>query len=1043
MCGIIGYIGNKKVVPVLLEGLKALEYRGYDSAGIAVLVNGKAHIVKKAGKVANLTRASLPMKRNATVGIGHCLAPDTMIYCADGQLTPVSELEDGTLVLALNQESKKLEPRRAQILRHKNTYPLITIRTPSGHISVTQNHQLIIADNFNFVKRRAAELKKGDLLVVAKRIPAIIGKKMQFMPVRIKRYYRLTSAGHQFILNHLKQKVLSIPTFSSYAKLSSTSYADHIVRNDRRIREDQLYKLQHYFGPSFHSNYMIPEHSVHGNFINIPTESSPNLMRILGILVGDGSIRLQTTRVKDLDWPYLEKFQSLFEQIFGLRGVIRTQNDTRALMFEICSRVFYRWYMVNVKSRFNDFIRDVGTLPHDELASFIGGVYDAEGCVALKSKQLCIGMTDERLIRSVHGWLLRFGIVASIQRQQKKQYGWKDAWCLTISNYEGVQAFSKNIGLLSAQKTAKLQQLITALESRKAHFSTKVLPVTKSFLKKYVETADQSLIKGQLPRGSGFASRPIIEKMLANLEDTLGNGFHDCELVKKVESYLNGHIAFQQIIEINGASQNNNEGFVYDLEVENHHNFIANGLLSNNSRWATHGKVTDTNAHPHWGKTTRVTLVHNGIIENYAQIKAFLAKQGSVFRSETDTEVLAHLIDHFYTEGVALENAVAKALNKARGAYAVVVISEQEPDKIVLARLSSPLLIGIGKKEMIVASDASALIKHTKRIVYLEDGEMAVVRQNDYTVYTIADFENSKKPRSVRKQVHEIDWDIEEAQKEGFEHFMLKEIMEEGRAVADSLRGRLDLEHNRVVLGGLANVADQLASIKRLIITACGTASYAGLFGSYVIEEIAGIPVELHIGSELRTREAVFEKGTAVLAISQSGETIDTLEAVRRAKRAGLLTLGIVNVVGSTIARETDAGVYNHVGPEIAVASTKAYVSQLTILTLIALYIAQLRGKQHDYATIMKHIEALPRQIEKILRQKGAIQKRAQNYSKFRNFFYIGRKYNVATAYEGAIKLKEISYIHAEAYPAGEMKHGPIALLDKSLPTVVIAPNDS
>ena len=458
------------------------------------------------------------------------------------------------------------------------------------------------------------------------------------------------------------------------------------------------------------------------------------------------------------------------------------------------------------------------------------------------------------------------------------------------------------------------------------------------------------------------------------------------------------------------------------------------------TRWATHGGVTEENAHPHWGISTRITLIHNGIIENYTQIKEFLKKKGHTFRSETDTEALAHLIDYFYKGN--LEKAVAKALKKARGAYAVVVISEEEPGKIVLARLSSPLLIGIGDDETIVASDATALVKHTKNIVYLDDGEMAIVHADSYKVFNIDAFGNGE-TQSVEKEVHEIDWDIEEAKKDGYDHFMLKEIMEEGNAVADTLRGRIDMKKSMVHLGGLKDVEEKLKSVKRLIITACGTASYAGMYGSYLIEDIAQLPVEVHIASELRTRDFVFEPDTAVLAISQSGETIDTLEALRKAKKAGVLTLGIVNVVGSTIARETDAGVYNHAGPEIAVASTKAYLSQITVLAMMAAYLAKIRGKKTDHKLLVEHLEKLPRQIDGILKRHDEIKALAGTYAKYDNLFFVGRKYNVATAYEGSIKLKEISYQHSEAYPAGEMKHGPIALLDENFPTIAIAPSDS
>ena len=448
-------------------------------------------------------------------------------------------------------------------------------------------------------------------------------------------------------------------------------------------------------------------------------------------------------------------------------------------------------------------------------------------------------------------------------------------------------------------------------------------------------------------------------------------------------------------------------GGVADLELKVEPG--ARGVVGlGHTRWATHGAPSDLNAHPHRDCSGNIWLIHNGIIENYAALKAAILKKGHVIESETDTEVLAHLIEDLYSQQKtkSLLKAVQAALVKATGAYALVAVAASDPTRLVAARLSSPLIIGVGKKAMFLASDAAALVPHTKKVVYLNDGEVAEITADDYKISNL-------KKVAVKRAPVVIDWNIEEAEKGGYEHFMLKEIMEEARAVEDSLRGRLDVKNNRVVLGGLANVAPKLARIKRLVITACGTASYAGLFGSYVIEEIAKVPTEFHLASELRTRKAIFEPGTAVLAISQSGETIDTLEAVRRAQKSKLLTLGIVNVVGSTLARETEAGVYNHVGPEIAVASTKAYLSQLTILVLYALYLAQLHHNlsPRQRRLIIKALADLPRQVNLILRQRARIQTIAKKYAGYKDIYYIGRKYNLAAAYERTIKLKELSYI--------------------------------
>jgi len=457
------------------------------------------------------------------------------------------------------------------------------------------------------------------------------------------------------------------------------------------------------------------------------------------------------------------------------------------------------------------------------------------------------------------------------------------------------------------------------------------------------------------------------------------------------------------------------------------------------SRWATHGRVTEANAHPHTDCKREIWLVHNGIIENYKELKEALEKSGHAFSSETDTEVLAHLIEEFKNQqpDLPFEETVRLALLTVRGTYGLAIFNSCDPEKLLAARNFSPLLIGIGDGEYFVASDASAVLKHTKQVVYLDDGELAVLTRQGHSVYDLR--------RNIReKERHEIEWSLEQAQKGGHPHFMLKEILEEPEAIENSIRGRLILEEGRAKLGGLDGVLERLKSVKRILISACGTAYYAGRVGEYMLEEYAGIPTEVDFASEFRYRKPVFREGDVFLAISQSGETADTLAALREAKEKGILTLGIVNVVGSTIARETDAGVYQHIGPEIGVASTKAFTSQLAILILLTL----LLGRQRDMSLVMggrivQELKKIPELMRHILNKSEDIGALAAKYQRYDNFLYLGRKYNLPVAYEGALKLKEISYVHAEGCGAGEMKHGPIAMIDKNFPSIFIAPQDS
>jgi glucosamine--fructose-6-phosphate aminotransferase (isomerizing) len=463
------------------------------------------------------------------------------------------------------------------------------------------------------------------------------------------------------------------------------------------------------------------------------------------------------------------------------------------------------------------------------------------------------------------------------------------------------------------------------------------------------------------------------------------------------------------------------------------------------TRWATHGAPTTVNAHPHMDGAEEVALVHNGIIENYEVLRIKLGELGHRFRTDTDTEVLCHLIQEAF-EG-NLEQAVAAALAKVEGTYGIAVMHERDPEKIVVARRGSPLLLGVtegGNGEAFVASDVAAVLAHTRRVVYLDDGDLAVLQRDGHQILRMADFGPDGALRRIDKEVSHVDWDLKRIEKGGFDHFMLKEIFEQPQTIRDAMRGRLLEEEGTARLGGLRHLDDVLERVERIVFTACGTSWHAALVGEYMLEDIARIPVEVEYASEFRYRRPIVTDGTLVIAISQSGETADTLAAMREAKRQGAPVVGIVNVVGSTIARETDGGVYIHSGPEIGVASTKAFTGQLTVLALLTLMLARRRGLSIlEGRRMVSALQALPAQIEQCLALDGLVAEIARSFHHDANFLYLGRGYNFPVALEGALKLKEISYIHAEGYPAAEMKHGPIALIDENMPVVFIAPNDT
>lgn len=458
------------------------------------------------------------------------------------------------------------------------------------------------------------------------------------------------------------------------------------------------------------------------------------------------------------------------------------------------------------------------------------------------------------------------------------------------------------------------------------------------------------------------------------------------------------------------------------------------------TRWATHGNPDDRNAHPHLSGNGRLTLVHNGIIENYDTLKKALEKLGHKFTSETDTEVLVHLIEELQSrDNLPIEEAVRVALQKVVGAYAIVVIDKEDPEKLVAARKASPLVIGIGNEDFYIASDATPIIEYTKKVVYLNDEEIAVVKKDgNLQIFTINN--ELQKPK-----VQELDMEIERLEKAGYDSFMLKEIYEQPQTIADAMRGRMNAGESWIRLGGIAEYANKMVNAKRFIIVACGTSWHAGLIAEYLFEDLARIPVEVEYASEFRYRNPIINENDVVIALSQSGETADTLAALELAREKGALIYGIVNVVGSSISRLTDAGSYIHAGPEIGVASTKAFTGQLTLLTLMALKIAHLKGNITNsyFHELLTELENIPAKIERILEKAPKIEYIAGEFKNTNNALYLGRGYNFPVALEGALKLKEISYIHAEGYPAAEMKHGPIALIDENMPVIVIANNKS
>lgn len=518
-------------------------------------------------------------------------------------------------------------------------------------------------------------------------------------------------------------------------------------------------------------------------------------------------------------------------------------------------------------------------------------------------------------------------------------------------------------------------------------------------------------------------------------------GYRDCIPVlinglKRLEyrGYDSAGIGFRQ----NGSLFiTKSVGKVEELENKLKDSKIDSTTGIGHTRWATHGAPSEINAHPHSNQSKSIIIIHNGIIENYIELKSILKAKGYEFISQTDTEVLAHLIDLFSQNNYGFFESVRHALKSVQGTYGLAVLHADEPQKIIAAKKGSPLVIGIGKNENFIASDVTALINYTDKVVYLEDDEIAEITTDGFKIKNI-----SNEP--ILKDIHNIEINIDEISKGGYDHFMLKEIMEQPVSIKNSLRGRLLFDEGKVKLGGLENVADRLAAAKRIIICACGTSWHSALVGEYMFEHFANIPTEVEYASEFRYRNPIISKDDVVFFISQSGETADTLAALKEAKARGALALGICNVVGSSIARESNSGVYIHAGPEIGVASTKAFTSQIVVLALITILIARQKNMNAETGIkIVEELKSLPDKINQVLILNEKIKEIAKQFADSKNFLYLGRGFNFPVAIEGALKLKEISYIHAEGYPAAEMKHGPIALIDINMPVVFIAPKDS
>jgi glucosamine--fructose-6-phosphate aminotransferase (isomerizing) len=950
----------------------------------------------------------------------------------------IADLPREVEVLALDQKSLRFVSKKARVFRHAAPKELLEIRTATSTIRCTKNHRMFVVEKGEFVEKLAKEILPGDIVCFAKKISAP-GRKLRFVAHEPKRYWELAPESIEVFRGALKSLQLTPALLSRHTGIT-LAFIRHILDRNRNAQESSMRILTAALSLEFPLPGMKPIHSHHGNFVHLPDASSPELMQIIGYFLGDGHAHERCIRWKDTRTDVLLRYRLLSERVFNLEGRVVQIAGSRAWLLEVNSTDLVLWLRRNILDRRKNFYDELGLLSDSELAAFLKGIFDAEGIAAESAGQIALTMNDGDLMRRIQQWLLRFEIIGSISIQPPNLKNRKPniSYRLSISGADSVRRFQEQIGFSASDKHKSLQMILNKKEKNRVTVSYHSLPWHKEQL---LPLLKKSGIRGKPYRclhGKGFASIGVLEKFLGQLNPAQ----RSMPIIRKIETLLGGDVVFQKIRSVELV--NNGSAYVYDLEVPGAENFIANGLLSHNSRWATHGSPTDVNAHPHPDCRNEFFVVHNGIIENHGELREKLEKLGHNFRSETDTEVIAHLLERQTKNDKQknLEQKVLDILPLLRGTYALAIVSKHEPNKVVAARNFSPLILGIARNEYFAASDASAILAYTKKVVYLADGEVAVLSPQGVKILNA----KSRRAATGRKKINQLDWNFQEAQKGGWPHFTIKEIMEIPAAMENAMRGRVIPFKGAVKFGGLEAVKKRLKKIEKLNIVACGSAYCAAKAGEYWLENIAGIDAEADIASEFRYRNPALDpKQHAVLAISQSGETADTLAAVELAKQRGLLTLGIVNVVGSSVARSTDAGVYQYAGPEIGVATTKAFVSQLVLLVMFAIWMGLLR-KTYSPArakTFLKELAILPRKVSTILESAEAIRKVTEKFSKYNNFFVLARNYNAPIAYEGAIKIKEITYSHAEGYAAGEMKHGPLAMVDENFATIAIAPQDS
>ncbi len=1003
LCGIIGCVAEEPVAGLLLEGLRRVEYRGYDSAGMATINEGGLEVRKGVGKVAELAERLRFAEMPGRTGMAHCLHPDTCVQLADGRLKRIADMDSEEEVVSLDTATLRVVARKATKSSHPAPPRLLRVTTGSSELICTETHRMIVMRDGLVLQTPASELLEGDLLILPRRI-MIQGKSRTLTGTQTKRYFRPSRGWTAALRASIKATGMSTAEAASRCG-TSTSYMAHLVRGDRAIREDVARRLTRRWKIRAVPG-LAPVSRTRSDHVRFPTRTSPPLMQLVGYLFGEGHVHPKGIRIRERDGDLLRSYQRLSTRLFSLKGRIVKLGDADAYELTVDSVPLSRWLRAVFDFSSARFLTELGRLPDEEVAGFIRGLFDAGGSADALERQVAMRMKNSSASAVLRGLLLRFGIHSSISGVRSGRDKRDDTQVITISGDEDVSGFLR---MLSSSPGPKPRRTPVMEMETKTGGSAGEKPVA---------FAEKALLTISEAKGVRHYLQPEehpTQETVSGLTAFVTAGGEDGALETSPRGYGGRDVCFEGVRSVTTVESGTDT--VYDLQVEGTENFLANGIFTHNSRWATHGGVTDWNAHPHASCRELVAVVHNGIIENYLPLKDRLVAKGHKFRSETDTEVISHLLEDEYKRTRDPLKATSAAVKKLKGQYAIVAMFQDRPDVMTGARKDAPLIVGVGDRMMFLASDVLATIGRTDRTIFLDNHEVVEITKDDVKIV-------GRDGRRVRRDPDKVAWELSDVTKSDYAHFTLKEIYEQPRAVLSASAQRQDK---------LETFARAIRSAKSLYIAASGTSYHAGLLMKYRLNKEAKVRADAVVAGELKEHEEFLGKGSVLVVFSQSGETADVLEAVREAKRLGAQVYSVVNAAGSSLARESDEVLLLNCGPEVGVAATKSFTAQVVVANLV---VDAVLGKGHPAG-----LEWLSRAIEETLKCDGQVRELARRYADRPDFYFVARGYVSPMALEGALKLKELSYIHAEGMPASELKHGTLALIEKGTPVVVINPS--